>query len=644
MKTASLRSAASIAVILLTACSGGGGGGGSDPGVARYTVVYSANGATGGSVPVDAASYQQGATVLVLGNTGSLERTGYSFSGWNTAANGSGTSYAPSATFAMGAANVTLFAQWTLIPTYGVTYDANGATGGTVPVDPAAYQQGQTVTVPANTGSLVRTGFTFSGWNTQADGAGTSYAAGATFSMGSANVTLYARWLSAAKAFTTFAFVAPPVAGTIDQQARIIRVLLPFGADVTSLVASFATTGVGVTVNGVPQTTDTTANDFTSPVSYVVTAADQSTASFQVSVVLGISGDLDKDGTADLVTLDAAAGQVLVSRGNGDGTFRTPTRFPVGSSPTSAVLGDFNRDGTLDLAVANGGSGTASILIGKGDGTFFPTVNVLAGPDPTSITTVDVNSDSLLDLSIANSAGNGPAVLLGKGDGTFWPLSYPDAGRAVLQLSTSTVAFGGLSVGDSKDLTVTAWNAGTDPLTMGTVGGANPLAAPFTLVSDTCSQQTLAPAASCTLTLRYAPVAVGLSSDTFDVPSSDSSQPSVTLAVTGSAGPPQIALDVSTLAFGNVALTTTASQVVTLANTGFSDLVVTSAVMTGDSAFAVAPGTCPTTTPTLGPGSHCTLVVSFHPMYLGPRSGTLTITSNDPSTPTSSVSCLGAGL
>ncbi|MFC5450084.1 OmpL47-type beta-barrel domain-containing protein [Paenibacillus aestuarii] len=79
-------------------------------------------------------------------------------------------------------------------PTYAVTYNGNGNTGGSVPTDPSAYVQGATVTVSDNTGSLVKTGYTFSGWNTAADGRGTDYAANATFSMGSANVTLYAKW------------------------------------------------------------------------------------------------------------------------------------------------------------------------------------------------------------------------------------------------------------------------------------------------------------------------------------------------------------------------------------------------------------------------------------------------------------------
>lgn len=77
-----------------------------------YTVSYNGNGGTGGSVPTDANRYTTGAAVTVLGNTGSLVRTGFTFSGWNTAANGSGASYAAGATLAMGSSNVTLYAQW----------------------------------------------------------------------------------------------------------------------------------------------------------------------------------------------------------------------------------------------------------------------------------------------------------------------------------------------------------------------------------------------------------------------------------------------------------------------------------------------------------------------------------------------------
>ncbi|MCU7853411.1 MAG: InlB B-repeat-containing protein [Candidatus Thiodiazotropha sp. (ex Monitilora ramsayi)] len=159
-----------------------------------YSVTYNGNGSTGGSAPVDSNNYEQGQTVTVLGNTGNFSNVGYTFAGWNTQSNGSGTGYTQSQTFSMGIADVILYAQWTLNPTYSVTYNGNGNTGGSVPVDSTRYEQGQTVTVLGNTSALVRTGYNFSNWNTRADGGGTAYAPNNAFAMGTANVTLYAQW------------------------------------------------------------------------------------------------------------------------------------------------------------------------------------------------------------------------------------------------------------------------------------------------------------------------------------------------------------------------------------------------------------------------------------------------------------------
>ncbi|MBN1686723.1 MAG: leucine-rich repeat protein, partial [Spirochaetales bacterium] len=86
-------------------------------------------------------------------------------------------------------ANVTF-----VLPTYTVSYNGNGASGGSVPVDGNAYVQGTTVTV-LGSGSLVNAGYNLAGWNTQANGLGTSYAIGATFTMGASDRTLYAIWI-----------------------------------------------------------------------------------------------------------------------------------------------------------------------------------------------------------------------------------------------------------------------------------------------------------------------------------------------------------------------------------------------------------------------------------------------------------------
>ena len=79
--------------------------------------------------------------------------------------------------------------------TYSVTYDGNGETSGSVPVDNTEYDdENNTVTVLGNTGSLTKTNYAFNGWNTASDGTGTSYKKDDTFTI-SENTTLYAQWL-----------------------------------------------------------------------------------------------------------------------------------------------------------------------------------------------------------------------------------------------------------------------------------------------------------------------------------------------------------------------------------------------------------------------------------------------------------------
>lgn len=157
-------------------------------------VTYDGNGNATGSEPVDNRAYSQGESVAVFGNAGNLAKPGYAFEGWNTAADGSGTSYAEGSSLPMGSSDVTLYAQWLADVVYTVTYDGNGATAGSVPIDSGSYAQGATVPVSGNTGHLQKTGSTFAGWNTAANGSGADYAAGSTIPMGSSNITLYAKW------------------------------------------------------------------------------------------------------------------------------------------------------------------------------------------------------------------------------------------------------------------------------------------------------------------------------------------------------------------------------------------------------------------------------------------------------------------
>lgn len=172
------------------------------------TLCYDGNGNTGGIVPANSTIYTSDDYITVLGNTSQypLTRTGYIFSGWNTAADGSGTNYNQNDRFNI-VADTVLYAQWTLVASsVKVIYNGNGNTGGTEPIDSRSYIYGTTATVLGNIGSLVKTGYTFSKWNTAADDSGTDYIPGNSFTV-TANTTLYAQWtIAVAKVVTIVAW------------------------------------------------------------------------------------------------------------------------------------------------------------------------------------------------------------------------------------------------------------------------------------------------------------------------------------------------------------------------------------------------------------------------------------------------------
>ena len=150
----------------------------------NFVVSFVTNGAAG-SIPALQGFVGSSATIP-SGST--LTQIGATFSGWNSLANGTGTSYLAGSQISP-TGSLTLYAQWTLMPTFNVNFVTNGGTGSVLALDGLV---GTPVTLP-NGSTLLREGFTFNGWNSSANGSGTSYASGTQF-IPSGPVVLYAQW------------------------------------------------------------------------------------------------------------------------------------------------------------------------------------------------------------------------------------------------------------------------------------------------------------------------------------------------------------------------------------------------------------------------------------------------------------------
>ena len=146
----------------------------------EITITFDPNGGAGSMEPM---SVNPGVDNKLTGNT--FTRENYTFTGWNTAADGTGNAYADGDTVNF-IADTTLYAQWTQNPV--ITFDANGGEGTMVK---QTVTPNKATALTANT--FTRADYDFAGWNTAKDGTGTAYADKANITTNE-NVTLYAQW------------------------------------------------------------------------------------------------------------------------------------------------------------------------------------------------------------------------------------------------------------------------------------------------------------------------------------------------------------------------------------------------------------------------------------------------------------------
>jgi mRNA-degrading endonuclease HigB of HigAB toxin-antitoxin module len=192
--------------------------------------------------------------------------------------------------------------------------------------------------------------------------------------------------LSPAKAITAFSLKG--VTGTINEANKAIALILPPVTNVTALVATFITTGQSVKVGSTVQASGTTANNFTNPVTYKVTAADGTMAYYTVIVTLGawhhpvsINDNISPTGESAMypqVAMDNNGNAIIVweqSDGTNDQVFKSEYRNGVWHHPVSLSdnispdVGFESHDLLPQVAMDN--NGNAIIVWSQNDGTGY---------------------------------------------------------------------------------------------------------------------------------------------------------------------------------------------------------------------------------------------------------------------------------
>jgi uncharacterized repeat protein (TIGR02543 family) len=172
-----------------------------------YTITLNNQSATSAGTSTiylkySAGWYSNSAATTSISSITIPQKTGHTFGGYYTSTNGAGTQIINSSGVIVGsktyiAENDTLYAYW-IKNTYSIHFNSNGGIGSIQSQTNIAYDISINLTI--NNGLITKIGYNFSGWNTKADGSGTSYANGASVSKlaGSSktgdSITLYAQW------------------------------------------------------------------------------------------------------------------------------------------------------------------------------------------------------------------------------------------------------------------------------------------------------------------------------------------------------------------------------------------------------------------------------------------------------------------
>jgi hypothetical protein len=292
-------------------------------------------------------------------------------------------------------------------------------------------------------------------------------------------------------------------------------------------------------------------------------------------------------------------------------------QFVSGSNITNVAINNATIQNTGTWVVQEQVGGSATITNSTATGTQAPQAVYNCG---VGFTLTDGGGNSGIFGSTGCSNITNPA----------FPPYLPDNG-SLISISPSSVGFGTVATGTtSAAQAVTVTNTGTASAPVGSISTSGDFSQ-----TNTCGTS-IAAGSSCTVSVKFTPTATGTRTGNLTITVSGIVN-TVPLSGTGVAPGPILTASPASLTFpGTIVGSQSATQAVTVTNSGTTSATVSGVSVTGD--FSQT-NTCTT----VAVGASCTVTVRFNPTASGTRTGTLTVTSNANNSPTT-VTLSGSGI
>lgn len=386
-----------LLLVAFVAGCGGGGSGSSAPSSAKAFTAYSLAGITGTrnetSTPKTiVVTVRSGTNVSALVATFSAPGASVTVSGVAQTSGVTANNFTSPVVYMVTAADgTTAIYAVTVVPNPAIIAFSLAGVKGTI--DETAKTIAVTVPYVTNVTSLAAA-FTATGTGTGVTAVGVAQTSGVTMNDFTNSVAYTAiatdgttatytvtvtRALNPNKTITSYSLDGIP--GTIDPTNPTISVPMPYGKNITALVATFTTTGASVKVGSLEQQSLVTTNDFTNPVAYTVTAVDGTTTTYTVTVNQALSSD-------KAITSYALAGATGTITG-GASPFAIAVTVPIGTNLTGlaatfvSTAGASVKVGGLDQVSAPAGGATLNDF---SNSVASPVAYVVTAADSTTAT------------------------------------------------------------------------------------------------------------------------------------------------------------------------------------------------------------------------------------------------------------------